>query len=41
MFTSDIWSSAIAYFDDLNILEQILSEWSQTVGEESCRVSIP
>ncbi|CAG8597237.1 7969_t:CDS:2, partial [Diversispora eburnea] len=40
MSTRGIWSLAIAYFDDPNILEQILSEWSQTVEEESCRVSI-
>jgi len=41
MSTRGMWSSAIAYFDDPNISGQILSEWSQTVGEESCRVSIP
>ncbi|CAG8460141.1 9520_t:CDS:2 [Diversispora eburnea] len=40
MSTRGMWLSAIAYFDDPNILEQILFEWSQMVGEESCKVSI-
>lgn len=41
MSTRGMWSSAIVHFEKPDTAAEILSEWSQIVGEESCRVTNP
>lgn len=41
MSTRGMWSSAVVHFEKPDTAAEILSEWSQIVGEESCRVTIP
>ncbi|RHZ75156.1 hypothetical protein Glove_217g231 [Diversispora epigaea] len=39
--TRGVWSFAVAHFEKLETADNLLLEWSQIVGEESCRVTTP
>jgi len=41
MSTRGVWSSAIVQFKKEDTAENLLMEWSQIIGEESCRVTSP